>query len=205
MSAISIGNSNASNIWRSAMFNAMLPNPRRCVVWDQAIAAAATYSTHGIPFVASEWPSGINKHIDFVQCLLFPKTNGDTAAAALAEYEAVWDYAASTVRIFNRNKVVTGEALSVTGSGTTWTSAATKYLPTGFLAVFNSTTQLTLMRSGATQVTSKVVPNYSTGVLVTYDDTHTAGLTVDYTTNAELLSGDSLGTDAVLRMMVWGY
>jgi hypothetical protein len=137
--------------------------------------------------------------------MLYPQSSSDAAALALSKYRVIWDNAASTIRIFNNARLISAEALTVTGSATTWTSSALTHKPEAILAVFNSTTQLTVMPAGATQVTGKVVPNYSTGVFITYDDTHSAGLAVDYTTSGELISGDTIGTAAYLRMMVWGY
>jgi hypothetical protein len=132
------------------------------------------------------------------------RSKASSADVPISGAVIVYDRKNKKIRAFQRGKVITGEALTVTGSATTWISSATKYKPAAFLAVFNSTTQLTVMASASTQVTGKVKPNYGAGVLVSYDDTHTAGLTVDYLTDDEFATADDL-SDYIVRAMVVGY
>ena len=218
MSAMAIAQNGSTKVWRSAMFNAMLPTPRRCVVIDQTIAAAATYPTGGIPFNVSQWPTGIGSSVDFVQCALFGTTSNAASNLAAAKYQPVWDQVGQVIRLYKMNDVITAESVTATLGAMT----ALTYIPIQQVLSVVGTVNVAQkvyyeVPAAATLADNQFKVNYTTGVITCYyDGSHTpTSVTVDYIATREMVTTEVIaaapgvatsgGTAVTLRMMVWGY
>lgn len=154
----------------------------------------------------ADWTSGITitpaALVAIGDATLITTVKGIQVGPPSSDISPLWVAATNKLWLYHNGFKILAEAVTMSGSVTTFTGTL-GHVPTQILAVQNSTTQLTVMRQGSTKVTGKVVPNYTTGVLTTYDDTSSAGLTVDYITNA-LVQANDLAANVTIPLWIYG-
>jgi hypothetical protein len=168
----------------------------RLIIVDGKILSAGTYATGGVPLTTAI----LNQGITNIQSLRIIPPVDNT-------HNYVWDSTNQKLRIYNNDAVITGESLTATLGALT----ATKYLPSSVISVIATVNAAQVVYypvpSSATLAAAECKVNYATGVITCYyDGSHAlSSVTADYTTSAEIVTGDTLGADTTIRMEIWGY